>query len=632
MFVIGTAGHVDHGKSTLVQALSGINPDRLGEERERHMTIDLGFAWLTLPSGTEVSIVDVPGHEDFLKNMLAGVGGIDVALFVVAADEAVMPQTREHLAIIDLLRIPRGVIAITKADLVGDEEWLALVVEEVRDLVQGTVLADAAIVPVSAVTGQGLPDLLAELDQLTAQATPRRDIGRPRLPIDRVFSIAGFGTVVTGTLSDGSFAVGEDVAIIPGELVARIRGLQTHRTKVDQVAPGYRVAMNLGRTATENLARGQVVVRPNTLIPTMMLDARLDLLPSAGGPLQHHAAVDLYLGTARVEARVRLLDAAELAPGQSGLVQYRLSAPLVAARGDRYIVRIPSPSQTVGGGEVLNVHPGRRHRRNSPEVLAMLQALESGEPRAVLEHLLAAQRVMRAGELVALSDLPPGTASEALEALIAAGRVVALVPGGATPGSRGEMGVATRAGWDALLSRIAELLRAFHLRYPLRVGMPKEELRSRLDMDAALFAGLLARADSDGLLALTAASVALPEHRVRLTPEQSERVGRVLEAFRKSPFAPPSLPQAEEAVGAELLGYLLDSGALVKVTDEVLFEREAREEMERRVVALAQERGQVTVAEVRDLFDTSRKYALGLLEDLDRRRVTRRLGDARVLR
>lgn len=634
MYVIGTAGHVDHGKSTLVQALSGINPDRLREERERQMTIDLGFAWLTLPSGTEVSVVDVPGHEDFLKNMLAGVGGIDVALLVVAADEAVMPQTREHLAILDLLRIPRGVIALTKVDLVSDEEWLDLVTEEVRELAQGTVMADASIVPVSAVTGRGLPELVAELDRLTEQSTPRRNIGRPRLPIDRVFSVSGFGTVITGTLSDGTFSVGDDVAIVPGDLAARVRGLQTHKTKVDQVLPGYRVAMNLGRVATEDLARGQVVTRPGTIRPTLLVDARLEVLRDVPRPLEHNMAVELYVGAARVEASLRLLDADALGPGESGLVQLRLAAPLVAARGDRYIVRLASPSMTLGGGEILNAHPRRRHRRRHPEVIASLEALETGDPQEILAHLLGPRQALPVSEVVAMSDLPRDEALAALRELLDGDRVVLLsaqTQGLDAPGVM-DAGVASRAAWEALVQRTSSALRAYHSRYPLRTGMPREELKSRLNMETALFAGLLSRAEAEGLVRLTPTTVALRDHEATLTPAQQEAADRLLEAFRRAPYTPPSLAQAEEQVGATVLEYLFESGALVKVSDDVVFSAETRADMEQRLVAFLREHDQATVAEVRDLFGTSRKFALGFLEDLDRRRVTKRLGDVRILR
>ncbi|HEX5548837.1 MAG TPA: selenocysteine-specific translation elongation factor, partial [Ktedonobacterales bacterium] len=356
MSCIGTAGHVDHGKSTLVTALTGIDPDRLAEEKARGMTIDLGFAWVTLPSGREASIVDVPGHESFIRNMLAGVGGIDVALLVIAADEGVMPQTDEHLAILDMLRVRSGVVALTKCDLV-DDEWLALVREDIAQRLAPTTLVGSPIIPCSSVTKQGLPELLAALDQAVDAAPIRRDLGRPRLPVDRVFSMAGFGTVVTGTLQEGGLHIGQEVEVQPRGLRARIRGLQAHRHPIEEAEPGGRLAVNLTGIARADLRRGDVVTLPGMFQPTTALDVRLDLLASAPRVLAHNAEVEVYLGAAEVAARVALFDDDELEPGATGWAQIRLAQPLVAARGDRFIVRIPSPSLTIGGGVVVDPHP-----------------------------------------------------------------------------------------------------------------------------------------------------------------------------------------------------------------------------------------------------------------------------------
>ncbi|RMF28066.1 MAG: selenocysteine-specific translation elongation factor, partial [Chloroflexi bacterium] len=350
MRVIGTAGHVDHGKSTLVKALTGIDPDRLREEKERQMTIDLGFAWLTLPGGEPVGIVDVPGHKDFIENMLAGVGGIDAALFVVAADEGVMPQTREHLAILDLLEVKTGVVAITKADLSESPEWLELVMAEVSETLEGTCLEGAPLIPVSAKTGEGLTELLAALEEVLATSEPRRDRGRPRLPVDRVFTISGFGTVVTGTLIDGSFEIGQEVEIQPQGLRARIRGLQTHKRAIEKAVPGSRVAVNLSGVSKEQLWRGSVVTTPGWLRPTLLVDARLRYLEDARHPLRHNAEVKFFSGSTEVMARVRLLSHQELPPGETGWVQLRLAAPVPLVKGDRFIIRRPSPPATIGGG------------------------------------------------------------------------------------------------------------------------------------------------------------------------------------------------------------------------------------------------------------------------------------------
>ena len=634
MFVIGTAGHVDHGKSTLVEALTGINPDRLAEEQAREMTIDLGFAWLTLPSGREVSIVDVPGHEDFIKNMLAGIGGIDIALLVVAADEAVMPQTREHLAILDLLGIPRGVIALSKSDLIEDPEWLELVAEEVREELQGTVLAGATIIPVSAFTGQGLSELLAEIDRLLDSATPRPDLGRPRLPVDRVFTISGFGTIVTGTLIDGMLRVGQDVEILPGRLSARIRGLQSHRTKIEEALPGSRVAVNLTGVSVDELTRGQVVISPGTFETTSLVDAHLRVVRNAPWPVQHNALVDFYSGAARVSARVRLLDANAIPPGESGWVQFRLLSPIVVARHDGYVIRSPSPSITLGGGVIAHPHPIRRHRRFRPEVIAHLQALLTGTPEETLLQLLEQQGIVSARELIGHSGLLPGEATSALEALLTDGRVCALGderPPGDALATSGVLLLAKRT-WDSLCKQMRETVALYHAQYPLRIGMPREELKSRLRLDSRPYALVLERAAAEGQLVLLPTMVRLPEHHVVLSSEQERAIQRTLQAFAKQPSTPPSLAQVEAELGAELLQVLLDDGRLVKVSDDVIFEAQAYAAMEQQVVAFLREHKSITVAQVRDLLNTNRRYALGLLEDLDRRRITKRVGDVRVLR
>ena len=377
MRVIGTAGHVDHGKSALVKALTGIDPDRLQAEKEREMTIDLGFAWLALPSGQPVSVVDVPGHAGLIKNMLAGIGGVDATLLVIAADEGVMPQTQEHLAILDLLQIKGGVIALTKSDLV-DVEWIEMVMSDVRAALAHTMLAHAKIIPVSARTRAGLPALLAELDRLIQQVAPKNDFGAPRLPIDRVFSIAGFGTVVTGTLIDGAFAVGDEVEIVPGNKRGTIRGLQMHKEKLDRVPPGGRIAINLAGLAVEDLARGQVVAHPGALTATSLLDAHAQYLATAPKPLAHNARVDFFAGATATPARVRLLDQTELQPGSAGWIQLQLAAPVAVAKHDRFILRFASPSVTVGGGAIIDPHATTRHRRFKPDVIARLETLARG--------------------------------------------------------------------------------------------------------------------------------------------------------------------------------------------------------------------------------------------------------------
>ncbi len=639
MRVVGTAGHVDHGKSTLVRALTGIDPDRLKEEKEREMTIDLGFAWLDLPSGERVGIVDVPGHKDFIKNMLSGVGGIDAALFVVAADEGVMPQTREHLAILDLLQIRGGVVAMTKLDMVPDEDWLDLVEADLLDVLEGTVLDGAPIVRCSARTGQGLDQVVAELDRFLSTSAPRRDVGRPRLPIDRIFTIAGFGTVVTGTLSDGVLMVGQEVEIQPSGLKARIRGLQSHKQKVQRVVPGSRTAVNLSGVGTDELRRGEVVTTPGWLHPTMLVDCTLRYLADSPGPLKHNALVDFFSGAAESQARVRLLGKKVLAPGEEGWIQIRLEEPAALLKGDRFIIRQPSPSITIGGGTVINPWPGRRHRRFRPEVVEQLETLAHGTADEILQQDLERRQLTDVRELLARTSLPRSQAHESLMALVTGGQI--LVLDGRTEGELSESSyLITRSGWSALQERLESLLGGFHRQFPLRIGMPREEVKSRLgkhipDLSPRLFQEIAARALAEGWLAeggIASDRLRLASHAVSLQPAQQRAVDELLRDFRREPYTTPSVAQVEERVGGDVLAALLEQGRLVRLGEDVLLLAETYGQMRDAIVAHLQAHGTLTVAQVRDMFDTSRKYALALLGYLDERRITRRVGDERVLR
>jgi selenocysteine-specific elongation factor len=634
MHVVGTAGHVDHGKSTLVHALTGINPDRLREEQEREMTIDLGFAWLTLPNGEPVGIVDVPGHRDFIENMLAGVGGIDAALFIVAADEGVMPQTREHLAILDLLGVSTGVVVLTKADLAENEEWLDLVAADVAETLEGTALAGAPIVPVSARTGQGLDGLLAALQEVLAQTEPRRDRGRPRLPVDRIFTISGFGTVVTGTLADGCFAVGQEVEVLPRGLRARVRGLQTHKQKVGRAEPGSRVAMNLAGISKDDLQRGDVVTTPGWLRPTVLVDVRLRYLPDVQHPLRHSTRLKFFSGAAETLARVRLLGLDKLPPGESGWAQLELEQPLALVKGDRFIVRVPSPAATVGGGVVVDAHPGRKHRRLHPAILARLETLAQGTPAEVLLQALERQGPMPVGDLLAASNLGD-VAAAALDELLNGGQALLLTPDQPSNQPANKLTnqlLAARGWWTALTERVSRELADYHQRFPLRAGMGREALRSGLRLDARVFNAAMARVVADGLLVEEGAIVRLPAHAVRLDPAQQRQVDELLARFCRQPFATPSFKECAAAVGEEVLGVLIARGDLVQAAPEVLFLPKTYEEMVARIRAHVEREGSITLAQVRDLFDTSRKYAQAILEHLDEVGITKRVGDERVMR
>ncbi|MGH2530673.1 MAG: selenocysteine-specific translation elongation factor [Thermomicrobiales bacterium] len=626
--VVGTAGHVDHGKSTLVKALTGIDPDRLAEEKARAMTIDLGFAWLTLPSGRDVSMIDVPGHERFIKNMLAGVGGIDAAILVVAADEGPMPQTTEHLAILDLLEVNLGVVALTKVDLV-DQEWLDLVAEEVRERLAGSTLEGAPIVPVSAPSRQGLSTLLSALDAVLEGVPEKPSSGRSRLPIDRVFTVSGFGTVVTGTLLGGELAIGQELRVYPSGRVTRIRGLQSHGAKVERATAGSRTAVNLTGLAVDDVRRGDVLAVPGLLAPSHRLDARLHLLPDAPVTLEQNDEVDFFVGAAELPARVTILDRARILPAESGWVQLRFRHPVAVLKGDRYIVRRPSPSITIGGGEVIDPHPPR-HKRFRPDVIESLETLAIGSPdEIVLQVLERGPRELRALRDEHPGGLSPAQVDAALAQLIEERDVVVLGGSIQTKPRPSDFLVAASA-WAAIAERIKSVTAEFHAAQPLRRGMPREELRSRLRLarSARLFDEVLATAAHNGIAADDGQTVRLCDFAILLDPPRRAEADRFVAALRAAPNSPPA--PSEFGIDQETLGALVDLGEVVKVADGVVYDPAAISAIERQVMELIDRDGSLTLAGFRDHFGTSRKYAQATLEYLDQRKVTRRVGDERV--
>lgn len=593
------------------------------------MTIDLGFAWMSLPGGEEVGIVDVPGHRDFIENMLAGVTGIDAALLVVAADEGVMPQTREHLAILDLLEISRAVVCLTKIDLVEDAGWLTLVSDEVRELLASTRLASAPIVPVSAVRGEGLDNLRVALAEALREAPVRQDVGRPRLPIDRAFTIAGFGTVVTGTLSDGSLVAGQEVTILPDGHRARIRSLQTHKAKVERAIPGSRTAANLVGVEVGDLERGDVVTIDDSYRATRVLDVRFRLLADSPGPLRHDQEVKLFLGSAQRVARVRLLGADEIVPGTEGWLQLVLDEPTVAARGDHFILRRPSPGSTLGGGRVVDANPARLHRRMNRAVLENLQRQAKGTPGEVLGQAIEALAPVMMRAAVEKAGLSKEAAREAIVELERVGRLTVLGEGSVDPQS--ETIVTTSEGWQELIRRMQHVLSTYHAANPLRSGIPREELKSRMKMDSRVFSAAIETASRQGLILDRGQRLSLPEHQVHLTREQRARAEALRARFRASPFSPPSVKECLEELGEELWAHLLETGEFTQLTPEVVLESSVYDSMVREIRQRLASGGTLTVAQVRDQFNTSRKYALALMEHLDAIGVTVREGDVRRL-
>jgi selenocysteine-specific elongation factor len=631
MRVIGTAGHVDHGKSTLVAALTGTHPDRLKEEQEREMTIDLGFAWMTLPRGEQVGIVDVPGHRDFIENMLAGVGGIDAVLLVIAADEGVMPQTREHLAILDILQVDAGIIALTKADLTPDPEWLELVEADVRQVIENTVLASAPIIRVSARTGSGLDDLTAALEACLEERPQRADHGRARLPVDRVFTIPGFGTVVTGTLIDGRFKLGEEVEILPSGQRGRIRGLQTHKKKEQSAVPGSRTAVNISGVEVDQVRRGEVLSLPGKYRPTRRIDVAFRLLPDASGPIRHSSEVKFFLGTDEILARVRLLGTDELKPGQDGWLQLELRDPTVAVRGDRYILRRPSPGETLGGGMVLDPHPKSRHRRFSEQVLIRLESLRRGAPADILEQVFQLGGPLSLREAAARARLTEEQAQSALDGLLENGLLVLLEPG--TAQSTSDLLACTQGQWTAQTERAVREIENYHRTYPLRRGMQREELKSRLKITAPrLFSAFMRRWAAENVLAEAGSLVWRPDHAVGFNQQQLAAVTRLLAKFAQSPYTPPSVKEAQAEVGEDVYQAMIELNYLVPVSADVVFRKQDYEQMIELVRAHFTREDTLTAAQFRDQLNTSRKYALAFLEHLDAAGMTMREGDARKLR
>jgi len=621
MYVIGTAGHVDHGKSTLVKALTDIDPDRFPEEKAREMTIDLGFAWMNLPSGREVSIVDVPGHERFIKNMLAGVGAIDLALLIVAADESVMAQTLEHIAILNILQITRGLVVITKTDLV-DEEMAELVKAEVEDALEGTSFEGCPMVGVSAYSGAGMDELKATMDSILDETEVRKDLGRPRLPIDRCFTISGFGTVVTGTLIDGTLTVGQEVELAGSGQKARVRGLQSHKTKVDSTDPGVRLAVNLSGLSKDEVERGEILTIPGWLKPTYRLDARLRMVKNAPNPLKHNQGVTFHLFTSEASARVRLLDADRLAAGEEGWVQLLLSDPLPVVKGDFFVIR--SAENTLGGGQIVDPNPRRRYKRFDDSVIERMMTFDQGTGGDIIISVAEQWGPCDMTTLSQRTNLPREEVSQRVSQLTEDGHIVTL----GDFGTDSDAVVYSAQGWDILKSKVASALQLYHTHYPLRQGVPAQEIRSRLNLSQPVYQRALVRLVDESIVVDERQSLRLPDHEITLTEKMEEEASAYLNSLQKDPYS----PSADAKVSQELLSVLIDQGKVVRVADGVIFAASAYKEMTDRIVEHLKAQGSITVADARTMFDSSRKYILPLMEHLDQQQITRRNGDERVLR
>ncbi|MEO8540693.1 MAG: selenocysteine-specific translation elongation factor [bacterium] len=610
MPVIGTAGHVDHGKSTLIHALTGIDPDRLREEKERGLTIDLGFAWLKLPSGEEVGVVDVPGHERFIKNMLAGAGGMDLALLVVAADEGPRPQTAEHLAILDLLEVPAGIVVLTKCDLV-EPDYADLVEAELEDTVRGTRLAGAPMVRVSATTRAGLDKLLVAIDESLSRLTARRDVGRARLPIDRVFTIPGFGTVVTGTLIDGALSTGDEMVLLPGEIKCRVRGLQRHRTKTDRLGPGTRAAVNLSGVHTDDIRRGMVLARPGALQVAQNFVLRLSASQILQHPIRHDSELTLLTATAESQCKVRLLDADALDRGASCWAQLVLDTPIAALARDHVILR--TPDETVGGGPIVSLN-GKRLRRNHTQTLDSLEKLLAGSP---------AERVRDA-----LMNGPRSTASLVAELGLNEAVVYEAISGLASQSQISDTnGRLVGAPWlDARQQDLLHSAREFLAANPLRRAVPREHLRRSVGLESTEF-DLVLNALGE-TVEVRGSGIAPAGYEPKLSPFQQAEVEAFMASLAMNPHSPPT----DHLPSAPLLSYLVERGDVEDTGAGVVFSADAFAGMVGTVRDHFRANETLSLAETRDMFGTSRKYAQALLEHLDALHITRRTGETRTLR
>lgn len=623
--IIGTAGHVDHGKTELIKALTGFDTDRLKEEKERGISIDIGFASFPLADGRLAGVIDVPGHEKFIHNMLAGVGGIDLVLMVIDATEGIMPQTKEHLDILELLGIKKGLVVITKIDLV-DEEWLAMVVEEVKESFKGTFLSDAPVHLVSSVTKAGIPELKEAIAGLAATVREKDRDAPLRIPVDRVFTIAGFGTVITGTIISGTVKTGEIVEVVPPGREARVRGLQVHGQTVQEAFAGQRVAVNLAGLEKKEILRGSVVAAPGFFSPTRFLDARLKLLPSVGKPLFNLTPVHFYLGTARVVAKLLLLGCEELSPGKEGFVQCRLDRPLIAQRGDRFIIRSYSPMVTIGGGVVLDERPPR-HKRFKPGVLEKLEDLQKEDPLPFVLQKLIENQGATLGELAQLTKMGAAQLRSLLERAQKEKKVLLI----------GDFYVATSSieTWQAA---ILKELERFHRDRPLWPGIQKAQLGGILPrkITGRSYDALLERLKFNGLIDIKGDIILKKGFVPQPTAAQEKKIQEILRIFQKEGLTPPPLKDLWSSLGLKkeegesYLEYLIHKGLLVRVNEEIYLHNDPYSRCLEILKGHFQTSRSISLAQYRDLLGSSRKYAQALLEHFDSCKYTRRLGDERV--
>lgn len=630
--IIGTAGHIDHGKTTLIRALTGRNTDRLKEEQKRGISIELGFTYFDLPSGQRAGIIDVPGHEKFVKNMLAGVIGIDIVILVVAADEGIMPQTVEHLSILDLLGIKKGFVVMTKTDLV-EEEWMDLVEEEIMEEVKGTFLENSPIIRASSTKNMGLEEIIQLLDIYTEDIEERQIHEVPRLPVDRAFVISGFGTVVTGTLLSGSLKIGDEVQIYPGDKVGRIRTIQVHDKDTDIAYAGQRVAANIAGIKKEDVDRGHVIAPINTMKETMMLDVKVKLLKSLDRSIENRTRIRLYLGTKEILCRIVLLDREELKPGEEAFAQLRLEEETVAKVKDKFIIRFYSPMYTIGGGEVLDPNP-RKKKRYDENILEQLKIKEKGSPKEIIEKIIedTKDEFPSISEISSHISITEDQIKEEIETLNKEGKIISFP-------LTNDIYFIHNTHYMDIKNKIIDELRRYHEKYPLRIGISKEEIRSRFLKNAKARVGeiLIDKLVQDGNLEQELENIKLKGHIIHYDEKDIKIKNNILKILGESCFSPPKREEINAKINVsnveftEVFNSLISSGELIKINEDVIMRKEDYQLALSRLKEYIKDNGQISVGEYRDLLNTNRKVAIALLEYFDQQKITKRNNDKRTL-
>jgi len=631
--ILGTAGHIDHGKTSLVKAITGIDTDRLKEEKERGITIELGFAHLDLPSGQQLGVVDVPGHEKFVKNMVAGATGIDIVAMVIAADEGVMPQTREHMEICTLLGVRYGLVALTKVDLV-DEEMLELAQEDIREFTRGSFLENAPVIPVSAATGQGLSELVQALDGLSRQVPVRPPSSLFRLPVDRVFTMKGFGTVITGTLVSGKVQVGDSIMVYPAGTISKVRGIQVHNHSVPAAEAGMRTAINFQGLDKEAVNRGDVLSSPQALKPSYMIDVQFHYLASGAKPMKNRTRVRFHTGTSEILGNLILLEDDELKPGGTTVAQLRLDAPVAIVKGDHYVVRSYSPVRTVGGGQILNPIPPK-HKRFNPAIIQGLKGILSSDPETLIGFHLEASGHAGAcfADLRLMTSLTDKQLEAALQGMMSARNIIQV--------DKETRTFVHKKSFDMLVKEAAEHLKGYHQVFPLKSGMLKEELKSKFppETDVKLFNLVLNQMIKDNVIVQEEKTVRLKSHKVSLAADEATLRRQMLKIFKDSGLQPPFFRdiaetlKSEPAQAKDVLNLLIEEGLIIRTKDDLFFHAEAIADLKQRLVKFLEQQGEMNPSQFKDMTGgASRKFLIPLLEYFDSKNVTLRVGDVRKLR